>query len=86
MERAPADARAAPSAAEPADMDMTVPQLPRRDREPASLIRVSQRATEKDSREHENEKVAHSNISPAWAGGRHKLKPCTSRHPYGSVF
>jgi hypothetical protein len=68
MERAPADARAALSAAEPADMDMTVPQLPRRDREPASLIRVSQRATEKDSREHENEKVAHSNISPAWAG------------------
>jgi hypothetical protein len=50
MERAPADARADPSAAEPADMDMTVPQLPRRDGEPASLIRVSQRATEKDSR------------------------------------
>jgi hypothetical protein len=53
MERAPADARAAPSAAESADMDMTVPQLQRRDRESASLIRVSQRATEKDSREHE---------------------------------
>jgi hypothetical protein len=70
MKRAPADAHAAPSAAEPADIDMTVPQLPKRDREPASLIRVrvSQRATEKDSREHENEKVAHGNISPAWAG------------------
>jgi hypothetical protein len=68
MERAPADARAAPSAAEPADTDMTVPQLPRQDREPASLIRVSQRATEKDSTEHENEKVAHSKISSAWAG------------------
>jgi hypothetical protein len=47
MERAPADARAASSAAEPADMDMTVQQLQRRDREPASLIRMSQRATEK---------------------------------------
>jgi hypothetical protein len=43
MERAPADARADPSAAEPANIDMTVPQLPRRDREPASLIRVSRK-------------------------------------------
>jgi hypothetical protein len=63
MERAPADARAAPSAAEPADMDMTVPQLQRRDREPASLIRVSQRATENRDRKYRIQNTIHNAIN-----------------------
>eukprot|EP00962_Isochrysis_galbana_P055897 scaffold27710_cov140-Isochrysis_galbana.AAC.2 len=45
MEQTPADARAAPSASAPNDIDMGIPSSPKRPRDPAQDNKVSQRAT-----------------------------------------
>eukprot|EP00962_Isochrysis_galbana_P017895 scaffold5151_cov125-Isochrysis_galbana.AAC.1 len=45
MEQTPADARAAPSASEPNDIDMGIPSSPKRPRDPAQGNMKSQRAT-----------------------------------------
>jgi hypothetical protein len=59
MEQAPADARAAPTAAGPANMDTTESMSPKRPRESASGKTVSQRATQNHPREPENRSSAH---------------------------
>eukprot|EP00962_Isochrysis_galbana_P044045 scaffold16955_cov90-Isochrysis_galbana.AAC.1 len=47
MEQTPADARAAPSASAPNDIDMGIPSSPKRPRDPAqgNMVSQSQRAT-----------------------------------------
>jgi hypothetical protein len=59
MEQAPADARAAPTAAGPANMDTTESLSPKRPRESASGKMVSQRATQNHPGEPENRSSAH---------------------------
>jgi hypothetical protein len=59
MEQAPADARAAPIAAGPANMDTTESLSPKRPRESASGKMVSQRATQNHPGEPENRSSAH---------------------------
>eukprot|EP00962_Isochrysis_galbana_P040879 scaffold14887_cov123-Isochrysis_galbana.AAC.5 len=48
MEQTPADARAAPSASEPNDVDMGIASSPKRPRDPAQDNKVSPRATQFD--------------------------------------
>eukprot|EP00962_Isochrysis_galbana_P056973 scaffold29143_cov143-Isochrysis_galbana.AAC.1 len=48
MEQTPADARAAPSASEPNDVDMGITSSPKRPRDPAQDNKVSPRATQFD--------------------------------------
>eukprot|EP00962_Isochrysis_galbana_P019694 scaffold5732_cov116-Isochrysis_galbana.AAC.5 len=48
MEQTPADARAAPSASEPKDVDMGIASSPKRPRDPAQDNKVSPRATQFD--------------------------------------
>jgi hypothetical protein len=62
MELAPADARAAPSAAQPADMDQTVPASPKRQRPTAQPPKVSQRASQKSPGTPENQTIALSRV------------------------
>jgi hypothetical protein len=59
MEQAPADARAAPTAAGPANMDTTESLSPKHPRESASGKRVSQRATQNHPGEPESQCGAH---------------------------
>jgi hypothetical protein len=54
MEQAPADVRAAPAAAGPANMDTTESLPPKNPRESASGKKVSQRATQNHPGEPEN--------------------------------
>jgi hypothetical protein len=64
MEQAPADARAAPTAAGPANMDTTESLSPKRPRESAPGKMVSQRATQNHPGEPENQCRAHEAACP----------------------
>jgi hypothetical protein len=59
MEQAPADVRAAPVAAGPANMDTTESLSPKNPRESASGKKMSQRATQNHPGELENQSSAH---------------------------
>eukprot|EP00962_Isochrysis_galbana_P017005 scaffold4879_cov101-Isochrysis_galbana.AAC.1 len=64
MERSPADARVAPTAAGLADNNVKVPTLPKRQRETAPMNQVSPRATPNGPAGRENHRCAQSTVCP----------------------
>eukprot|EP00962_Isochrysis_galbana_P016811 scaffold4827_cov109-Isochrysis_galbana.AAC.13 len=88
MEQTPADARAAPSASVPNDVDMGIASSPKRPRDPAQdNKKVSQRATQFDPAMLESQFRTTKCLPREPARACQSLEPCTctSHHPYGSV-
>eukprot|EP00962_Isochrysis_galbana_P016204 scaffold4634_cov112-Isochrysis_galbana.AAC.1 len=86
MEQTPADARAAPSASAPNDIDMGIASSPKRPRDPAQDNKVSPRATPFAPAMLESQIVTAENLSREPASCQSSLpEPCTSHNPYGSV-
>jgi hypothetical protein len=67
MKHAPADARAAPSASGPGNMDTSVPDSPKRQREEAPVNKVSPGATSWDPAKAENQRNFPEAMWPARA-------------------
>eukprot|EP00962_Isochrysis_galbana_P027127 scaffold8491_cov138-Isochrysis_galbana.AAC.2 len=86
MELQPADARAAPSACAPTTLSMAMPLPTTHPRSPGKGNMVSQSATPAASawREHEHKKTPP--VRPHRRTSQSLPEPCTSHHPYGSVF
>eukprot|EP00962_Isochrysis_galbana_P037159 scaffold12959_cov116-Isochrysis_galbana.AAC.7 len=86
MEQTPADARAAPSASAPNDIDMGIPSSPKRPRDPAQGNMVRQRAKQNAPAMLENQPETTERLSRDPTRACQSMpEPCTSHHPYGSV-
>ena len=83
MEQTPADARAAPSASVPNDVDMGIASSPKRPRDPAQDNKVSPRATQFDPAMLESQFTKY--LPREQRACQSLPETCTSHHPYGSV-